>query len=131
MASDAPPDLKALIWQNEKSFYTFIGISVMAAFIAVYGAWEIYKAYAKYKDAQKQHNLTYKPTSTDNYDLVKKNDDSQYRDDTIFAQNLQRTLNEYKTYNEVLKKYYKENRPEEVPKDIIDRRILDPSADKY
>jgi hypothetical protein len=131
MASEAPPDLKKLIWQNEKSFLTFIGIVAMVAFVVAYGAWQIYKEYSKYKEAQKKFLITYKPTSSDNYDIVKNNEELHYRDDTTFSQNLTRSLSEYKTYNERLKQFYKENRPEQLPKDIIDRSILDPKADKY
>jgi hypothetical protein len=77
--------------------------------------------------------LAYKPASSDNYDMVKSVDqsNSRYRDDTTFTTNMQKSLAEYKSYNERLKQYYKENRPDQVPKDLIDHSIFNPKADKY
>lgn len=124
-------ELPDLIILNEKQFITFVAIALTAAFFLVFAIMQIVDAWSKYTTSKQNLELTYKPTSSDNYDIFKQADELRYRDDTIFTQNLMRSLSEYKSYNERLKKYYKENRPDEIPKDLIDESILNPKADKY
>jgi hypothetical protein len=126
--------LNDLISLNQKQFVTFVAISLTAAFFIVFAVLQIMSSYSKYRNAKINMELTYKPASSDNYDIVKHSGEdstSQYRDDTIFAQNMTRSLAEYKSYNERLKQYYKENRPDETPKDLIDNSIFNPNADMY
>jgi hypothetical protein len=54
-----------------------------------------------------------------------------YDDASRFNTNFEKTVAEFKSYNEQLKKYYAENYPGEEPKDLLDRSILDPHKDNY
>jgi hypothetical protein len=125
--------LKELIVLNSKQFVTFVCIAFIALQFVAFAVYQIINSYSAYKTSRRNMELAYKPASSDNYDMVKSVDqsNSRYRDDTTFTTNMQKSLAEYKSYNERLKQYYKENRPDQVPKDLIDHSIFNPKADKY
>lgn len=48
-----------------------------------------------------------------------------------YTSQINQSVAEFKTYNEKLKVYYKENKPGEQPKDIIDTSIVTKDSDDY
>lgn len=48
-----------------------------------------------------------------------------------YTESINKSISEFKTYNEKLKAYYKENKPGEVPKDMIDKTIFANESDNY
>lgn len=48
-----------------------------------------------------------------------------------YTSQINKSISEYKTYNEKLRKYYKENKPGEKPGDVIDKSVLQREHDNY
>lgn len=49
----------------------------------------------------------------------------------LYTEAINKSISEFKTYNEKLKAYYKENKPGEAAKDMIDNTIFADNADNY
>jgi len=60
-------------------------------------------------------------------DKIAENNDEYQR----YTEQINKSVAEFKNYNEKLKQYYKENKPGDIPKDIIDKSIINNSSDNY
>ena len=112
-------------------------VAVITACIVAFCIFGIVKVVRFYKSQAKYYNdrrAASDPTkdTNNNDDVAAKDEQSQhYNDDKVFSKNINDSIAEYQSYNERLKAYYKDNKPEETPKDLIDKTILDPTADNY
>jgi predicted PurR-regulated permease PerM len=135
-----PKEVFKLIRDQLNLFYAasgfFFVIFIVLAMVSIYCIYQILNMIRFYYNQKAQFNLQkVKKTvdsNKDNYAESKSNSSSDSYDDyTRFSKNINDTISEFKSYNERLKQYYKDNKPEESPKDIIDKQILDPSSDNY
>lgn len=62
-----------------------------------------------------------------NQDQIAENNDEYQR----YTEQINKSVAEFKNYNEKLKQYYKENKPGDVPQDIIDKSIISNTSDNY
>jgi hypothetical protein len=60
-------------------------------------------------------------------DRIAENNDEYKR----YTSQINKSIAEFKEYNEKLKTFYKENKPSEEPKDIIDKSIITADNDNY
>lgn len=136
---------------NYKLLVAFVLIGGLLLCVIGYCAYEIYKVISFYKIQNKNlkerqlymsKNFPVDHSSSDNdnevymkekQEMSKPGYDAETRisDDDFFRMNIEQRIQAYKAYNEKMRSYYKQNRPDQVPEDIIDRDIFDREKDNY
>ena len=130
--------VKNSLSENYLNLTVFILIGGLLLAILIYSIYKIAENVAFYKSQRRKAEERFRPradnvmsSAGDDEKPITEEQDIKYNDYNTFTDNIKKAVDEFKSYNENLKKFYADNRPGESPQDMIDSSMLDPMKDNY
>jgi hypothetical protein len=121
-----------------KTLALFGVLAVIIAALILYCIYRIIDLILFYKQQKRKYHELRKPkannalsTTNDDEPKTSTTESVKYDDYTLYTKNIQKTIDEYKSYNEKVKNFYKDYRDGQTPPDIIDASFVDPTKDNY